>query len=194
MNASPTAVNEEMDEVVGVGISEEIRRMRPPSVFSLNGPLIHIFISYRVTSEQEMSDQLHEAIVQLSRDPCFAIPPGARGKRCQASEPKCAPKECKVFLDRLCLLDGRDWEAGFVLSLAHSVVFVPLLSWGPGNTGVPQVPHVWACTHTHARTRASSPCVRAITVCHTHATHAHTHTHTVMTMMSNHCSRANKRS
>jgi hypothetical protein len=116
--------------------SEDIRRMRPPSVFSLNGPLIHVFISYRVTSEQEMSDQLHEAIVRLSRDPCFAIPPGARGKRCQAAAVKCAPRECKVFLDRLCLLDGRDWEAGFVLSLAHSVVFVPLLSWGLDNTGL----------------------------------------------------------
>jgi hypothetical protein len=45
------------------------------------------------------------------------------------------PHVCKVFVDKYCLLDGKDWEAGFVIALAHSIVVVPLLSWGTSDTG-----------------------------------------------------------
>jgi hypothetical protein len=34
----------------------------------------------------------------------------------------------KDFLDKRCLVDGKDWEAGFILSLMHSLVFVPIKS------------------------------------------------------------------
>ena len=113
----------------------DIARFRPPSRFSLSGPLVHIFISYRAESEKDESDQLYDAVINLYKE-SYPIPPGARGKPCPlTAAPRSAPHVCKVFLDRHCLLDGRDWEAGFVLALAHSIVAVPLLSWSEDDTG-----------------------------------------------------------
>jgi hypothetical protein len=96
---------------------------------------VHIFISYRAESEKNESDQLYDAVINLSKE-SYPIPPGARGRPCPlVAASKSAPHICKVFLDRHCLLDGRDWEAGFILALAHSIVAVPLLSWGEDDTG-----------------------------------------------------------
>jgi hypothetical protein len=120
---------------ITVAPNPDIARFRPPSSFSLSGPLVHIFISYRAESEKDESDQLYDAVINLSKE-AYPIPPGARGRPCPlVAAPKWAPHICKVFLDRHCLLDGRDWEAGFVLALAHSIVAVPLLSWGDDDTG-----------------------------------------------------------
>ena len=117
--------------------SEDIARFRPPSTFLLSNPLLHIFISYRAASDRDSARELYEAAVSLSRESAYSIPAGARGRRCPAvAAAKSAPSnECKIFLDQFSLLDGRDWEAGFVLGLAHSIVIVPLLSWGPGDKG-----------------------------------------------------------
>ncbi|EKX32373.1 hypothetical protein GUITHDRAFT_121453 [Guillardia theta CCMP2712] len=59
------------------------------------------------------------------------LPFGARG-----TWPRCAERPfrevqngVKGFLDKFCLVDGKDWEAGFVLGLVHSLLFVPMLSF-----------------------------------------------------------------
>ena len=115
--------------------NEDIARFRPPNQFSLSGPLVHVFISYRAASEKTISDALYQALGRQSKESMF-IPPGARGRLCPLiAAPTCEPHVCKVFLDKHGLLDGRDWEAGFVLALAHSIVVVPLLTWGSSDTG-----------------------------------------------------------
>ena len=115
--------------------ARDIERFRPDR-FSLSGPLMHVFISYRVTSDGTAADELWEALARLGQPGgAFAIPAGARGKACPFVQSQQEGGRCKVFLDRRCLLDGRDWEAGFVLALAHSLVVVPLLSWEAADGG-----------------------------------------------------------
>jgi len=115
--------------------ARDIERFRPGR-FSLSGPLMHVFISYRVASERAAADELWEALARLGKPGgAYTIPAGARGKACPFVKSGKEGGQCKVFLDRHCLLDGRDWEAGFVLALAHSLVVVPLLSWEAADGG-----------------------------------------------------------
>ena len=98
--------------------------MLPRSMFSLRGELMHVFVSYRVTTEggagNGMSGLLAAKIRALSVDSTSAqelrIPRHGWG-----IWPKGAKKpvpfrkeEAKVFLDRDCLQDGQSWLAGFV--------------------------------------------------------------------------------
>ena len=122
--------NTEMGET-----SQDIGRFKPPSRFTLNGPLLHVFLSFRAGTEMATTSTLHEATIRLSKE-TYPIPPGARGRPCpQVAEPRHEPDVCKVFFAPCSLLDGKDWETSIMLGLAHSVVFVPILSWGENNTG-----------------------------------------------------------
>lgn len=59
------------------------------------------------------------------------MPHGARGKQCpQVREQLHGPHVCKVFFCVESLVDGKDWETSICLGLAHSLVAVPLMSWG----------------------------------------------------------------
>jgi hypothetical protein len=110
--------------------SKDIARYRPPSKFLLSGPLMHVFLSFRAGTEMHVTEMLYEAMNRLSRE-SYAIPPGARGKPCpQVAESTLGPDVCKVFFAKYSLLDGKDWETSISLALAHSLVVVPLLSWG----------------------------------------------------------------
>jgi hypothetical protein len=83
--------------------------------------------SSHIVRQARRTTPINDAVINLSKQ-SYAIPPGARVRPCPlTAAPRSAPHVCKAFLDRHCLLDGRDWEAGFVLALAHSIVAVPLL-------------------------------------------------------------------
>ena len=60
-----------------------------------------VFLSYRVKSELKMVEMLYDVLT-------------ARG--------------VKVWLDKRCLKPGKEWDKGFVIGLAQSRTFVPLLS------------------------------------------------------------------
>ena len=106
-----------------------IQTRAPGPLRDLRGEIFHFFLSYRVSSEGPMIEELYDTIRRLST--CEKkIPRGAKGKwpkfaRAPAHEDK---HVVKGFLDKRCLVDGKDWEAGFVLGLLHSLVFVPLIS------------------------------------------------------------------
>jgi hypothetical protein len=110
--ASPTAGDTRVPHIM----------MLPRSTFSLRAQLMHVFVSYRVSSEgalgNGMSGLLAEKMRTLSMD---------RSKELQIPRqgwgiwPKGAKKpvrfreeQAKVFLDRDCLQDGQSWLAGFV--------------------------------------------------------------------------------
>ena len=76
-----------------------------------------------------MMESVYDSILRLSEDE-KKIPQGAKGKWPRFAT---VPQDChrftvKGFLDKRCLRDGKDWQAGFVLGLMHSLVFVPIMS------------------------------------------------------------------
>ena len=110
--------------------SADIRSGVPRSLRNLIGTeLFHFFLSYRVSTEGPMMESVYDSILRLSEDE-KKIPQGAKGKWPRFAT---VPQDChrftvKGFLDKRCLRDGKDWEAGFVLGLMHSLVFVPIMS------------------------------------------------------------------
>uniref|UniRef100_A0A7S1E474 Uncharacterized protein n=1 Tax=Hemiselmis andersenii TaxID=464988 RepID=A0A7S1E474_HEMAN len=111
-----------------IPISDEIA---PPPTFSLRSELFHMFLSYRVRSDADVVARLYELVVSGSLND-KRIPPGGHGRWPGFAEepPKGFGKAAKVFWDKKCLQDGKDWEAGFVRGLTCSMVFVPLFSRG----------------------------------------------------------------
>eukprot|EP00960_Hanusia_phi_P001786 51087-Hanusia_phi.AAC.1 len=111
--------------------SPSIRTGKPGLLRSLRTELFHFFLSYRVRTEEGMIEGLYDKIVRMASEE-KPLPFGAKGTwpRCARSPgPEMLYNRVKGFLDKRCLIDGKDWEASFVLGLAHSMLFVPLLSF-----------------------------------------------------------------
>ena len=110
--ASPTTGDTRVPHVVRL----------PRSSFNLRGEMMHVFVSYRVTTEgalgNGMSGLLAEKIRTLSMDRSQEVQIPRQG---WGIWPKGAKKpvrfreeQAKVFLDQDCLQDGQSWLAGFV--------------------------------------------------------------------------------
>ncbi len=76
---------------------------------STDGPF-GLFISYRVWCDKEFAEALY---MQASK---CELRPGGRENRLQ------------VYLDKVCMVDGRPFDENFVNAMANSKVFTPLLS------------------------------------------------------------------
>ena len=72
--------------------------------------MTHVFISYRTGSDRQLARQLYEQLSEMTLD--------ETGQR------------IRVYLDQTRLEDGQRWDAGFMSGLAHSWVFVPIVSTG----------------------------------------------------------------
>ena len=72
--------------------------------------MTHVFISYRTGSDRQLARRLYEQLSQMTID--------ETGQR------------VRVYLDQTRLEDGQRWDAGFMNGLAHSWVFVPIVSTG----------------------------------------------------------------
>eukprot|EP01051_Picozoa_sp_SAG22_P005397 SAG22_NODE_319_length_12493_cov_33.326475_3_plen_404_part_00 len=70
----------------------------------------HVFISYRVASDRQLARRLYELLSDLTLEDT--------GQR------------LRVYLDQTRLEDGQRWDSGFMEGLAHSWVFVPIVSVG----------------------------------------------------------------
>jgi len=109
--------------------------------FTLRGCLFHAMISYRVETEgrsgNNLSFELYEKIRQLSLEGDTTIPKYAQGIWPQHSQRPAGyqPAMAKVYLDRECLLDGCDWETGFIQGLSSTMVMVCLLSFNEHGCG-----------------------------------------------------------
>jgi hypothetical protein len=89
---------------------------------SLRGELLHVFISYRVSTEglsgNGLSLAIYNAIRELSvqEQSGLALPESSWGvwpKFAKTPIPY-RREQAKVFLDRRCLRDGQNWVEGFV--------------------------------------------------------------------------------
>jgi hypothetical protein len=69
----------------------------------------HVFISYRVASDEELARQLYDALSSTILETGQTI---------------------RVYLDQVRLEDGQRWDKGFMEGLAKSWVFVPIVSVG----------------------------------------------------------------
>jgi len=140
---------------------QALREMNP---FSLKGEFFHVMISHRVSSEgaegSGVSGHLFKELVLqslqhsskslgLGKYPQFSRrrssteedgyfqglkTAGVKGSTVGNKDKETHPK-VKVFLDEECLPEGERWKESFLLGLAHSMVFVPLLSWKSNHTG-----------------------------------------------------------
>jgi hypothetical protein len=72
--------------------------------------MTHVFISYRTGSDRQLARRLYEQLSEMTID--------ETGQR------------VRVYLDQTRLEDGQRWDAGFMNGLAHSWVFVPIVSAG----------------------------------------------------------------
>ena len=72
--------------------------------------MTHVFISYRTGSDRQLARRLYEQLSEMLID--------ETGQR------------VRVYLDQTRLEDGQRWDAGFMNGLAHSWVFVPIVSTG----------------------------------------------------------------
>ena len=72
--------------------------------------MTHVFISYRTGSDRQLARHLYEELSEMTID--------ETGQR------------VRVYLDQTRLEDGQRWDAGFMNGLAHSWVFVPIVSTG----------------------------------------------------------------
>ena len=72
--------------------------------------MTHVFISYRTGSDRQLARRLYEQLSEMNID--------ETGQR------------VRVYLDQTRLEDGQRWDAGFMNGLAHSWVFVPIVSAG----------------------------------------------------------------
>ncbi|EKX39961.1 hypothetical protein GUITHDRAFT_113953 [Guillardia theta CCMP2712] len=110
--------------------SPTIQTGKPRPLRSLRAELFHFFLSYRVSTEEELVEGLYDEITRVSNDK-KPLPFGAKGTwpRCVKKPTAQAESGVKGFLDKRCLENGKDWEAGLVLGLAHSLLFVPVLSF-----------------------------------------------------------------
>jgi hypothetical protein len=79
--------------------------------------MTHVFISYRTGSDRELARRLSEQLSEMTLD--------ETGQR------------VRVYLDQTRLEDGQRWDAGFMNGLAHSWVFVPIVSAGTGARATP---------------------------------------------------------
>ena len=73
----------------------------------------HVLISYRTCSARELARLLYEQRSEMTID--------ETGQR------------VRVYLDQTRLEDGQRWDAGFMNGLAHSWVFVPIVSTGESS-------------------------------------------------------------
>jgi hypothetical protein len=99
-------------------------------------------ISYHVKSEGEsgnnLSFELYEKIRELSlAEGDLKIPRYAWGTwpRFAKRPATFLPNQAKVYLNRECLQDGQDWEAGIIDGLSSSMVMVCLLSLNEDGSG-----------------------------------------------------------
>ena len=108
----------------GTGAVQALLKL-PRKTFNLRGEMIHVFVSYRVTTEGEagngMSGLIVEKIRALSMDRTLQLQLPRHG---WGSWPKGLKKplpfrkeEAKIFLDLHCLQDGQSWLTGFVQGL-----------------------------------------------------------------------------
>mmetsp|Transcript_32620 Transcript_32620/g.76001 ORF Transcript_32620/g.76001 Transcript_32620/m.76001 type:complete len:983 (-) Transcript_32620:1453-4401(-) len=116
------------DPEQAMDLSEYARGIKPPPTFSLRGPLFHAMISYRVATESMVAQDLYDKLRSLSAS-SKPLPPGGKGLWCAFAKEPDEPNGAKIYLDHLCLLNGKPWRAGFIMGLAHSMVVVPLLTW-----------------------------------------------------------------
>ena len=70
----------------------------------------HVFISYRVASDRDLAQRLHESLSALTLEE--------------------TGQKLRVYLDSTRLEDGQRWDSGFMEGLAKSWVFVPIVSVG----------------------------------------------------------------
>eukprot|EP00960_Hanusia_phi_P008782 251777-Hanusia_phi.AAC.1 len=116
--------------------SPAIRTLKPGNLSNLRVELFHFFLSYRVSTESWLIGELYDTIIQT----CVQerkIPHGGKGRWPKFAQVPEYQNSVKGFLDTKCLMEGKDWEAGFVLGLVHSLVFVPLISWHEEPAGEP---------------------------------------------------------
>ena len=69
-----------------------------------------MFISYRVASDRRLARRLHDLLSDMTLDD--------------------TDQKLRVYLDQTRLEDGQRWDSGFMEGLAHSWVFVPIVSVG----------------------------------------------------------------
>jgi hypothetical protein len=81
--------------------------------------MTHVFISYRTGSDRQLARRLYEQLSEMTID--------ETGQR------------VRVYLDQTRLEDGQRWDAGFMNGLAHSWVFVPIVSTGTSSRHTLQI-------------------------------------------------------
>ena len=70
----------------------------------------HVFISYRVASDRQLARRLYDLLSDMTLED--------------------TGQKLRVYLDQTRLEDGQRWDSGFMEGLAHSLVFVPIVSVG----------------------------------------------------------------
>ena len=145
-HAAKQRPNSTHDQSGKAGPAPKIIRHAVPRVslqrFTLGGSFFHAMISHDVENESEsgnnLSFKLYEKIRELSlADDDLQIPRYAWGKwPLFAKKPAVfLPNQAKVYLNRECLQDGHDWEAGILDGLSSSMVMVCLLSCNEEGRG-----------------------------------------------------------
>jgi hypothetical protein len=97
---------------LGLTTNEDMRLLTAyfSKLDALVNKMTHVFISYRTGSDRELARRLYEQLSEMTID--------ETGQR------------VRVYLDQTRLEDGQRWDAGFMNGLAHSWVFVPIVSTG----------------------------------------------------------------
>eukprot|EP00050_Salpingoeca_kvevrii_P009559 m.3599 g.3599 ORF g.3599 m.3599 type:complete len:1123 (-) comp2329_c0_seq1:141-3509(-) len=67
----------------------------------------HVFLSYRVATDSALANRVYAKLQERTIDRTTQI---------------------KVFLDKMCIASGADWETEFSSALRHSCLFVPIIS------------------------------------------------------------------
>ncbi len=95
--------------------TRSIRPRKAPTIQDIK-ECYHIFLGYRVATEEALTTSLYDKlIVQSGSDPHLRMAPNAAIVR--------------PYLDKKCLKDGEPWADGFSAGLAHSCIFCPVMSW-----------------------------------------------------------------